>query len=146
MGFINFNNIFIRADIITAIIPKIASTGIQTEYVIRLITTDENVNEKKLEERYLSKRAFGEVFFSSISLSSEPTDCRTLLNSPALILYFDKSIAWNFIPRSLKYRSVFFVSKHLGFPKIWMFTARPPAHQADCCKKYRAQGFRDNCV
>ncbi len=46
MGFINFNNIFIRADIITAIIPKIASTGIQTEYVIRLITTDENVNEK----------------------------------------------------------------------------------------------------
>lgn len=60
MGFINFNNTFIRADIIIAIIPKIitivnASTGTQTEYAIRLITTDENVNEEKLEERYLSK-------------------------------------------------------------------------------------------
>jgi hypothetical protein len=32
-----------------------ASTGLQTEYAIRLITTDENVNAKKLEEIYLSK-------------------------------------------------------------------------------------------
>lgn len=60
MGFINFDNTFIRADIIIAIIPKnstfvSASTGLQTEYAIRLITTDENVNAKKLEEIYLSK-------------------------------------------------------------------------------------------
>lgn len=55
MGFINFNNAFIRADIIIAIIPKITSTGTQIEYAIRLITTDENVNAEKIEERYLSK-------------------------------------------------------------------------------------------
>ena len=60
MGFINFDNTFIRADIITAIIPKnftfvSAPTGLQTEYTIRLITTDENVNAEKLEEIYLSK-------------------------------------------------------------------------------------------
>lgn len=60
MGFINFDNTFIRADIITAIIPKnftfvSAPTGLQTEYTVRLITTDENVNAEKLEEIYLSK-------------------------------------------------------------------------------------------
>lgn len=60
MGFINFDNTFIRADIIIAIIPKnftfvSAPTGLQTEYAIRLITTDENVNAEKLEEIYLSK-------------------------------------------------------------------------------------------
>lgn len=60
MGFINFDNTFIRADIIIAIIPKqftfvSAPTGLQTEYTIRLITTDENVNAEKLEEIYLSK-------------------------------------------------------------------------------------------
>lgn len=59
MGFIKFNNNYIRADIIIAVVPKIftivnASTGLQTEYAIRLITTDENVNVN-LEERYLSK-------------------------------------------------------------------------------------------
>lgn len=59
MGFIKFNNSYILDDIIIAIIPKIvtivnASTGLQTEYAIRLITTDENVNVN-LEERYLSK-------------------------------------------------------------------------------------------
>lgn len=61
MGFINFDNVFIRADIITAIIPKQptivnASIGTQTEYAICLITTDENVNTEKLEEIYLSKK------------------------------------------------------------------------------------------
>lgn len=60
MGFIKFNNTFIRADIIIAIVPKnftfvSAPTGLQTEYAIRLITTDENVNAEKLEEIYLSK-------------------------------------------------------------------------------------------
>lgn len=60
MGFIKFNNTFIRADIIIAIVPKnftfvSAPTGLQTEYAIRLITTDEDVNAEKLEERYLSK-------------------------------------------------------------------------------------------
>jgi hypothetical protein len=59
MGFIKFNNSYIRVDIIIAIVPKIftivnASIGLQTEYAIRLITTDENVNVN-LEERYLSK-------------------------------------------------------------------------------------------
>lgn len=57
MGFIKFNNSYIRANIIIAIVPKIftiviASTGLQTVYAIRLITTDENINA---EERYLSK-------------------------------------------------------------------------------------------
>lgn len=60
MGFIKFNNSYILDDIIVAIIPKIITTvnapiGLQTVYAIRLITTDENVNEEKLEERYLSK-------------------------------------------------------------------------------------------
>lgn len=60
MGFIKFNNSYILDDIIIAIIPKIITTvnsviGLQTEYAIRLITTDENVNEEKLAERYLSE-------------------------------------------------------------------------------------------
>lgn len=60
MGFIKFNNSYILDDIIIAIIPKIITTanaviGLQTEYAICLITTDENVNEEKLEERYLSE-------------------------------------------------------------------------------------------
>lgn len=60
MGFIKFNNSYILDDIIIAIIPKIITTvnaviGLQIEYAIRLITTDENVNEEKLEERYLSE-------------------------------------------------------------------------------------------
>ena len=60
MGFIKFNNSYILDDIIIAIVPKIITTvnaaiGLQTEYVIRLITTDENVNAEKLEEIYLSK-------------------------------------------------------------------------------------------
>ena len=60
MGFIKFNNSYILDDIIIAIVPKIITTvnaaiGLQTEYVIRLITTDENVNAEKLEERYLSE-------------------------------------------------------------------------------------------
>lgn len=60
MGFIKFNNSYILDDIIIAIVPKIIKTvntdiGLQTEYVIRLITTDENVNAEKLEERYLSE-------------------------------------------------------------------------------------------
>ena len=60
MGFIKFNNSYILDDIIIAIVPKIITTvnaaiGLQTEYVIRLITTDENVNAEKLEERYLGE-------------------------------------------------------------------------------------------
>ena len=60
MGFIKFNNSYIRADIIIAIVLRNftivnASTGLQTEYAIRLITTNENVNAERLEERYLSK-------------------------------------------------------------------------------------------
>lgn len=60
MGFINFNNTFIRADIIVAIIPKnfifvSTPTGLQIEYAIRLVTTDENINAKKLEETYSSE-------------------------------------------------------------------------------------------
>ena len=33
------------------------------------------------------------------------------------------STLWNFMRRSLNQRSAFFVSKHLLFPKIWMFTS-----------------------
>lgn len=60
MGFIKFNNSYMLDDIIVAIIPKNLtilnrSAGLQTKYAIRLIATDENVNEEKLEERYLSK-------------------------------------------------------------------------------------------
>ena len=60
MGFIKFNNSYILDDIIIAIIPKIITTanaviGLQTEYANCLITTYENVNEEKLEERYLSE-------------------------------------------------------------------------------------------
>lgn len=69
MGFIKFDNAFIRADIITAIIPKqftfvSAPTGLQTEYTIRLITTDENVNAEKLEEIYLSKEERDERIYN----------------------------------------------------------------------------------
>lgn len=38
-----------------------------------------------------------------------------------LIPNFTVSILWYFTPRSLKYRSAFFVSKHLFFPNICMF-------------------------
>lgn len=60
MKFIIFNDSYIRANIINAVIPKVitivnTSTGLQTEYAIRLVTTDENVNAEKLEERYSSE-------------------------------------------------------------------------------------------
>lgn len=69
MEFIKFNNSYVLDDIIIAIIPKIITTvsadaGLHTEYAIRLITTDEDVNAEKLEERYLSKEKRDDKMYS----------------------------------------------------------------------------------
>ena len=67
--------------------------------------------------------------FWSMRFSSPPMACLMLRSSPLLIPFSVRLMGWYLMPRSLKYRSAFLVSKHLGFPNIWIFNLSPPS----CC-------------
>lgn len=75
-----------------------------------------------LSDMYLIKAnpSWSLVLGSSIS-SRHPTACMTLVSSPLLMSFSFRSMNWNLIPRSLKYRCAFLVSKHFLVPNICMF-------------------------
>ena len=56
-----------------------------------------------------------------IRLSNPFTALATAVSSPLLMPFSFKSITWAFTPRSLKYLSAFFVSKHFLVPNICIF-------------------------
>ena len=51
-----------------------------------------------------------------------PTARITDSSSRRLMPFAGRSIIWKRMPRSLKKHCAFFVSKHLDFPKIWIFS------------------------